>query len=505
MRIAVLTHIDSATALVAQIWPMSDAVAALPHRVISLRFYIRETLRRSRTSSSTLQVTLWYLVLIRPFVLSAREDDTSSSTEDEGSQDEASSGEMPSCALLCGRRMFLAALILASKYLQDRNFTTKAWSRITGLPAKDIVFNETLFLQKIDWNLHLGEGNFKCWNSIILSCTDSTRLGRDLVDTWSHVVGSVQEGRTLQQVAHSLATERQQISRSTHGNTCEMSHGILTPEASFGPGSVGNCFPNDTGLPSPITTETNSSPAMSSSGMSSGDESSASAFSVRELEASAPPNKPDMPPPVAPASQSATVNTDIKSMTQQPTESLPHVNQPSQHPGSYSAVAHYLPSPTDSGCDMRSDKDGQSTYSSRAQFPGAEATNHMSSVDCLGIDMGSGPLVSTVLNGNDLNCAMRAAQAQQPNASVPFSAESTMRPSLESITSGLTQQSIAHRSMKQPPAVNGSKRCVGCLEETNSDSGFCKVQRLGCREDSSNNYSGFACRASQGSHIRSGR
>jgi hypothetical protein len=33
----------------------------------------------------------------------------------------------------CGRRMFLAALILSSKSLQDRNYSARAWSKISGL------------------------------------------------------------------------------------------------------------------------------------------------------------------------------------------------------------------------------------------------------------------------------------------------------------------------------------------------------------------------------------
>ncbi|CAJ0829500.1 3967_t:CDS:2 [Entrophospora sp. SA101] len=33
----------------------------------------------------------------------------------------------------CGRRMFLASLIIASKYLQDKNYSNTAWSKICGL------------------------------------------------------------------------------------------------------------------------------------------------------------------------------------------------------------------------------------------------------------------------------------------------------------------------------------------------------------------------------------
>ncbi|CAJ0924033.1 3075_t:CDS:2 [Entrophospora sp. SA101] len=38
----------------------------------------------------------------------------------------------------CGRRMFLASLIIASKYLQDKNYSNTAWSKICGLQVEEI-------------------------------------------------------------------------------------------------------------------------------------------------------------------------------------------------------------------------------------------------------------------------------------------------------------------------------------------------------------------------------
>lgn len=40
--------------------------------------------------------------------------------------------------LLCPRRTFLAAVILASKFTQDKCFSNKAWARLAGLPAREI-------------------------------------------------------------------------------------------------------------------------------------------------------------------------------------------------------------------------------------------------------------------------------------------------------------------------------------------------------------------------------
>ncbi|CAG8479676.1 4943_t:CDS:2 [Diversispora eburnea] len=69
----------------------------------------------------------------------------------------------------CGRRMFLAALIVASKYLQDRNYSNRAWSKISGLPVNEINANEICFLKLIDYDLFISEDIFKRWSSLLLT------------------------------------------------------------------------------------------------------------------------------------------------------------------------------------------------------------------------------------------------------------------------------------------------------------------------------------------------
>ena len=155
-----LTFIDSAAQMVEVIWPLSVANHK-PHSggVLSLRRYIEETLRRSRTSYSTLQVALYYLVLIMPCV--TKSDFTMQQSVDSSSVR----------ALQCGRRMFLAALILASKYLQDRNYSAKAWSKMSGLKVAEINLNERTFLEAVNWKLHLPEPLFKRWTEVVLRYT----------------------------------------------------------------------------------------------------------------------------------------------------------------------------------------------------------------------------------------------------------------------------------------------------------------------------------------------
>ncbi|KAI9817518.1 MAG: hypothetical protein M1827_001128 [Pycnora praestabilis] len=78
-------------------------------------------------------------------------------------------------AMQCGRRMFLAALILASKYLQDRNYSARAWSKISGLNTLEINMNEMTFLSAVNWKLHISEAVFQRWTDIVLKYTPSAQ------------------------------------------------------------------------------------------------------------------------------------------------------------------------------------------------------------------------------------------------------------------------------------------------------------------------------------------
>ncbi|KAK2001070.1 cyclin [Colletotrichum falcatum] len=154
--------VDSSTQIVEAIWPLSSAVCRNElgsKAVLPLRTFIQETLRRSRTSYSTLQVALYYLILIKPHV--PKHDFTMEQPDDKHE-----------CrALQCGRRMFLAALILASKYLQDRNYSARAWSKISGLNTAEINQNEIAFLLAVDWKLHIVDEVFHRWTEIVLKYT----------------------------------------------------------------------------------------------------------------------------------------------------------------------------------------------------------------------------------------------------------------------------------------------------------------------------------------------
>ncbi|KAM4064883.1 cyclin domain-containing protein [Hirsutella rhossiliensis] len=180
--------VDSSTQIVEAVWPLSSVVCRNEpgsKTVLPLRTFIQETLRRSRTSYSTLQVALYYLILIKPHV--PKHNFTTEQPDD----------RVADRALQCGRRMFLSALILASKYLQDRNYSARAWSKISGLNTHEINQNEMAFLLAVNWKLHIADDVFHRWTDIVLKCTPppfppspggtSQFLAHQTAD-WKHII-----------------------------------------------------------------------------------------------------------------------------------------------------------------------------------------------------------------------------------------------------------------------------------------------------------------------------
>ncbi|EXJ62857.1 hypothetical protein A1O7_03298 [Cladophialophora yegresii CBS 114405] len=127
--------------------------------VLPLETFIRETLRRSKTSFSTLQVALYYLILLKARMPQGQV----------ASRCRGDTPERTQCrAMQCGRRMFLSALMLASKYLQDRNYSARAWSKISGLRSNEINENEREYLATINYDLHVPKDTFENWSKIVL-------------------------------------------------------------------------------------------------------------------------------------------------------------------------------------------------------------------------------------------------------------------------------------------------------------------------------------------------
>ncbi|KAF8894059.1 hypothetical protein BD779DRAFT_1754040 [Infundibulicybe gibba] len=59
--------------------------------------------------------------------------------------------------LLCPRRAFLASLILASKFTQDKCYSNRAWAKLSGLPPREIGRCERALGDALEWRLWVGK------------------------------------------------------------------------------------------------------------------------------------------------------------------------------------------------------------------------------------------------------------------------------------------------------------------------------------------------------------
>jgi hypothetical protein len=180
--------------------------------LLPIRSFVHEVLRRSRTSGIVLQTALCYLEAIRPEVpnllreermgirayyepesrvlpateaeiaqeamLNVLENSEESKGDDDGMNtvrladdahdfdsepkksheefDPSTSAFLPS-PLLCPRRTFLASVILASKFSQDKCYSNRAWAKLSGLPPREIGRCERALGQALGWRLWVGK------------------------------------------------------------------------------------------------------------------------------------------------------------------------------------------------------------------------------------------------------------------------------------------------------------------------------------------------------------
>lgn len=159
--------IDSSVLVIESIWSFAAESECFIERSMSLRIFVQETLKRSRVSYSTLQLALYYLILIKPFIYRTREHNRRIGNT------KIPKGRSPQ--LRCGRRTFLAAIILASKFSQDRNYSLHTWSKISGLPEKELFDNELQFLKAVNWKLFVSHSIYQKWCQILFECSSSAK------------------------------------------------------------------------------------------------------------------------------------------------------------------------------------------------------------------------------------------------------------------------------------------------------------------------------------------
>ncbi|ORY94526.1 hypothetical protein BCR43DRAFT_506513 [Syncephalastrum racemosum] len=146
--------VDTNAHVIETIWCRSSTQYS-KSAVVPLRTFIQEVLKRSRTTYSTLQTALFYLFRARPAIVAQlypNLDDT------QNWQD---------AYISCGRRMFLASLVVASKFVQDKTYRNSAWAKIAGLPVAEINAAERIFLEQIDYRLYIAQSTFEQWHHLL--------------------------------------------------------------------------------------------------------------------------------------------------------------------------------------------------------------------------------------------------------------------------------------------------------------------------------------------------
>lgn len=190
---------------------LDKSPSALPslNPLVPIKIFVHEVLRRSRTSACVLQTALCYLEAIGPKVPGLAQEELFSVTDNKvlpvpdrislpeeyepvaqihlaindplvntvrvtdeeqfgvvghSSADTPIPDLMPLVVeprlpspLLCPRRTFLASLILASKFIQDKCHSNRAWAKLSGLSPSEITRCEHALGQALQWRLWVGK------------------------------------------------------------------------------------------------------------------------------------------------------------------------------------------------------------------------------------------------------------------------------------------------------------------------------------------------------------
>ncbi|GAA5799018.1 hypothetical protein HPULCUR_004427 [Helicostylum pulchrum] len=203
-KIYVDTLVDITTLTIRTSWPMEISTTKEGQPVVNTHAFVRHLLKRSRATRSTLQLAIFYLFRIRPHINRRSEFDP---------------------IVKCGRRMFLAALICAHKYLYDNTFTNASWAKISKLPVKEINQAERALLEMLDYRLYVSTELYQKFESQLKEAIPiSASASITATATTIHSKKRVFEESPITNISHPIKKTRSQ-NYSHH-----LVHGIPTPE-----------------------------------------------------------------------------------------------------------------------------------------------------------------------------------------------------------------------------------------------------------------------------------
>ncbi|KAF7723852.1 hypothetical protein EC973_001577 [Apophysomyces ossiformis] len=155
--------VETSAEIIDSIWNPRFLADQQKVKVISTKGFIQEILKRSKTTYSTLQISLFYLFRVKKIVHEKLRLRLSQSQK----QQPTPVSERLDDLMCCGRRMFLASLMVSCKYLHDKNYRNRAWAKISGLSIAEINASEMAFLKLIDYKLFVSKPTFDKWYTLL--------------------------------------------------------------------------------------------------------------------------------------------------------------------------------------------------------------------------------------------------------------------------------------------------------------------------------------------------
>jgi hypothetical protein len=208
-KVYVDTLVDITTLTIRSSWPNEMSTTKEGQLVVNTQAFVRHLLKRSRATRSTLQLAIFYLFRIRPHIAKRSQFDP---------------------IVKCGRRMFLAALICAHKYLYDNTFTNASWAKISKLPVKEINIAERSLLEMLDYRLFVSTELYQKFESQLREAMPNNLKNNNINYSINNTT-SVNLNRkrshssSLSSSASNISIVKKQKTQQHH-----IIHGIPTPE-----------------------------------------------------------------------------------------------------------------------------------------------------------------------------------------------------------------------------------------------------------------------------------
>ncbi|KAJ2082624.1 PHO85 cyclin-5 [Coemansia sp. RSA 988] len=152
----------------------------------------------------------------------------------------------------CGRRMFVAALLCASKFITDYPYLWETWNKITRLPLREISDMERAFLEMIDYRLYVDGSTYEKFHRLL--ARSGMRNGRLMVcDSGAAAPLSASLAPSLSRAATATEDQKQQLTKvrpnyTAHASTPMSTTATAVPSPVTPMSVTGNMAPSQMGL-----------------------------------------------------------------------------------------------------------------------------------------------------------------------------------------------------------------------------------------------------------------